>query len=166
MPKREYEWTDIDHPPTIARHSLNKHEVLQSYLKRYLDKLYAKAHDYVRFSIVDGFAGGGIYKRSDTGEIHYGSPVLVMQTVQDMTESLESKYGKKVELRPRYYFVERKKEYIGTLKEVLDRLGLQPKVDGKGGLIRGSFEKTVGNIIDEIKSEGRSHKVLFVLGNL
>lgn len=163
MPKREYEWTDIDHPPVIARHSLNKHEVLQNYLERYLDKLYAKAHDYARFSIVDGFAGGGIYKRADTGDIHYGSPVIVMQTVASMAKTLEEKYGKKVEFRPRYYFVEKKRKFLETLSTVLERQNLQPKVDGKGGLIRESFEKSVCKIIEEIKSEGRTHKALFIL---
>lgn len=164
MPKREYEWTDIDNPPVIARHSLNKHDVLRNYLERYLDKLYAKARESARFSIVDGFAGGGIYKRSDTGELHYGSPVLVMQTVQSMSLLLEQKHGKKVELRPRYYFVEKKKQYLETLKTVLNRLELHPSVDGEpGGLIRSQFENAVAGIIDSIKSEGRSHKALFIL---
>jgi len=162
MPKREYEWTDIENPPVIARHSLNKHEVLQNYLERYLDKLCVKGRS-PRVVIVDGFAGGGIYKRTDTGDIHYGSPVLVMQTVQSMGPILEQKHGKKIELRPRFYFVEKKKQYLDTLRSVLDRLGLEPCVDGRGGLIRDQFEKVVGKIIDEIKSEGRSHKVLFIL---
>lgn len=163
MPKREYEWTDIDNPPIIARHSLNKHEVLKCYLERYLSKLYAKAHDYARFSIVDGFAGGGIYRRADTGSIHYGSPIIVMQTVSSMSKILEDRYGKKVELRPRYYFVEKKKKFLKTLSTVLERLNLQPEVDGKGGLIREIFEKAVCKIIEEIKSEGRTHKALFIL---
>lgn len=163
MPQREYDWTTIDTPPVIGRHSLNKHQVLEEYLLRYLDKLYAKAHEYVRFSIIDGFAGGGIYKRGDTGELHFGSPILVMETVAKAAQQLSYKHGKKVELRARYYFVEKKPKYLSVLKKVLNEKGLSPECDGKGGVIAGSFTDRYDQIRTEITSEGRTHKALFVL---
>lgn len=163
MPQREYDWTTIDTPPVIARHSLNKHQVLGEYLLRYLDKLYAKAHDYVRFSIIDGFAGGGIYRRCDTGEVHFGSPVLVMETVAQAAQELSYKHGKKLELRARYYFVEKNPKYLAVLRKVLKEKGLSPERDGKGGFIAGSFTDRYEQIRTEITSEGRTHKALFIL---
>lgn len=117
MSRKEYEWSLIDNPPVIKLHSLNKHEVLEQYLHRYLNKLYSKARGYLRFSIVDGFAGGGIYRRPDNNEIHFGSPVLLMCLVRDARGELAEHYQKAVELRPRFYFVEKKKakpQGVGT----------------------------------------------------
>lgn len=163
MPKREYSWESIDSPPEIGRHSLNKHEVLQSYLQRYLNKFYGKAREYVRFSIIDGFSGGGIYRRPDDGKIHYGSPILIMNTVAEEQLKLAEAHGKQVELRARYYFIEKKKRYFSLLKEVLADCGLNSVVDGIGGCIHGEFVKLCPQVIDSIKAEGRTHKAIFTL---
>ena len=163
MPRKEHEWSSIDDPPTIELHSLNKHKVLEDYLHRYLKKLYSKHRDYLRFSIVDGFAGGGIYRRSDNGETHFGSPVLIMKLVEKARIELANFYQKKVELRPRYYFVEKSEKNYKVLKQVLDSQGLNPSVDNKGGLIQGEFGQQASGIIRDIKSEGRTHKAIFIL---
>lgn len=163
MAKREYEWETMSEPPLIGRHSLNKHEILALYLERYLDKLYGKAHDYIRFSIVDGFSGGGVYTRPDNGEIHYGSPVLAMNVVNECSRVLAELHGKTVELRARYYFIEKNKKYFQILKDVLRELKLDPCSDGKGGCFQGEFVKLLPGVIDEIQSEGRTHRALFIL---
>ena len=163
MSRKEYEWPSVNSPPIIKLHSLNKHEVLEQYLRRYLNKLYSKARGYLRFSIVDGFAGGGIYLRPDNNEIHFGSPVLIMRLVRDARGELATHYQKEVELRPRFYFVEKKKQNINVLEQVLKNQGLNPSVDNKGGLIEGEFVQQAPTIISSIKSEGRTHKAVFIL---
>ena len=163
MARKEYEWSSVANPPIIKLHSLNKHEVLEQYLHRYLKKLYSKARGYLRFSIVDGFAGGGIYRRPDNNEIHFGSPVLIMRLVRDAQGELADHYQKEVELRPRFYFVEKKKQNLNVLGQVLQNQGLNPSVDNRGGLIEGEFVQQASSIISSIKSEGRAHKAVFIL---
>lgn len=163
MSRTEYEWSSIENPPIISRPSLNKHKVLEEYLHRYLNKLYSRAREYLRFSIVDGFAGGGIYRRPDNREIHFGSPVRIMRLVEKAPEKLANAYKKEVEFKPRYYFVEKNKNNFNVLKQVLKDQGLNPIVDNKGGLIHGDFKQEISGIIRNIKSEGRAHKAVFLL---
>ena len=163
MSNKEYEWSSLSDPPVIQLHSLNKHEMLEQYLRRYLKKLYSRARGYLRFSIVDGFAGGGIYRRPDNGKTHFGSPVLIMRLVKDAQKELEDHYQKKVELRPRFYFVEKKEQNLNVLQQVFSAYGLNPSVDNRGGLMQGEFTQRASTIINDIKSEGRIHKAVFIL---
>lgn len=163
MSKREYEWVDIQNPPEIGRHSLNKHEVLKAYLERYLNKLYARARERVRCSFIDGFSGGGIYKRPDTGEIHYGSPIILMETVNDCEKKLAGVHGKDVKIDARYYFVEKEKRFSELLQQVLREKGLNPVQAGLGGCFNSEFVAAYPKILNSIQSEGRTHKAIFVL---
>jgi three-Cys-motif partner protein len=158
----EYSWQNLDSPPVIGRHSLNKHAVLQDYLSRYIEKLCLKAHDSVRLSLIDGFAGGGIYRRPDNGNLHFGSPIIVLDTVKQMEATIPEVYKKAVKIQARYYFVEKKKSNIDILRQVI---GMRPPIPSHSRyqLLQGSFEKNVGKIIDSIRSEGRKHKALFIL---
>ena len=48
--------------PTIRPHSLAKHWLVESYLERYVSVLTANpAWDQFHLTLVDGFAGGGLY---------------------------------------------------------------------------------------------------------
>ncbi len=163
MVEREYNWESAENPPIIGRHSLNKHEVLVGYLERYLDKLYSGARDYMRVSLVDGFAGGGVYRLPETGKFHFGSPVQIMNVVREAQTSLPAKYGKFTKIKPRYYFVDKNPHSLSVLRGVLSQLDLDPVVDGKGGILSGAFEDQLGHILQDIQSEGRTHKALFVL---
>ena len=106
MPKREYTWESIDNPPEIGRHSLNKHEVIKSYLERYLNKLYGKAREYIRFSIVDGFAGGGLYVHNNTKELVNGSPLILLEATREADFLINKDRQKPIKLDVNYFFIE------------------------------------------------------------
>jgi three-Cys-motif partner protein len=56
-------------PPIIHQHSLAKHEILRAYLTAYIQTLISSPfQDRFRLTLVDGFAGGGIYRHEATGQ--------------------------------------------------------------------------------------------------
>ncbi len=63
MQKVAYNWDANGASAIINPHSIAKHEVLRDYLIRYV-KVFARNPRYnqLRILLVDGFAGGGIYK--------------------------------------------------------------------------------------------------------
>jgi three-Cys-motif partner protein len=163
MSKREYEWDSIDNPPIIKAHSLNKHSVITSYLSRYIEKLYSNSRGYIRLSIVDGFAGGGIYLNEVDLSPEYGSPVKIMKTVSKAEAELPVKFGKKVSIKTRYYFVEKDKKAVSVLQKVLNREKLTPFKDEYSQIIEGDILDHWYSLIDKIKSEGKTHRALFIL---
>lgn len=163
MSKSEYEWDTINNPPTIKAHSLNKHVVTMAYLNRYLEKLYQVARGYIRLSIVDGFAGGGIYKTELDGKLEFGSPIKLMRTINEAKTTLADKYQKKVDIRARYYFVEKHPGAISTLKAVLTDEKLLPFEDPLSRIIQGDVLEHWNPIIESIRSEGKTHRALFIL---
>lgn len=60
MTRRHYDWRNG--PAEIEQHSIAKHEVLRAYLARYFETLASQPQiDNFRLTLVDGFAGGGLY---------------------------------------------------------------------------------------------------------
>ena len=81
MPKKEYDWNVGDPPPYIEAHSLTKHKVLEDYLFRYLHILTQHPmSQHFKLTLVDGFAGGGLYRQQDTEELQLGSPLQLLKT--------------------------------------------------------------------------------------
>jgi three-Cys-motif partner protein len=76
--KSEYEWEIGSPPPTIKLHSLVKHEIINAYIAKYVGILAANpAQRQLRLTLIDGFAGGGLYLREDNGREHEGSPLVL-----------------------------------------------------------------------------------------
>jgi three-Cys-motif partner protein len=79
-----HEWQLGADPPIIRAHSLAKHRVLEKYLLRYVDVLTGNLRiQEFRFTLVDGFAGGGLYRDWQTNESHFGSPLLMLDAMRD-----------------------------------------------------------------------------------
>jgi len=71
MPRSEYDWELGSPPPVIKLHSLVKHEIIHAYVAKYISILAANpAQRQLRLTLVDGFAGGGLYLREDSKEEH------------------------------------------------------------------------------------------------
>lgn len=162
MRSTEYDWSSIDTPPEIRSHSINKHEVLTGYLKRYITKLAGPARSGLRIHFVDGFAGGGIYRKDD-GQLHFGSSVQAVQAIRDQEALLPEMLGKKVPCNAHYYFVEKKKQSLQTLKAVFDQQGIVQREGERFQFIHGAFERVAHTIVEQIQSRGRTHRVIFNL---
>ena len=65
MAKKHYPWTE---GAELGEHSKRKHEVLATYFHRYLLTRCQHRHQTrFKLTIVDGFAGGGVYKKGEPG---------------------------------------------------------------------------------------------------
>lgn len=78
-----YRWT-LDGPlPVLEDHSRAKHDVLRAYLVNYLRILaLSPRSEGIRVTLVDGFAGGGLY-RGLSGELVGGSPLVLLGALQE-----------------------------------------------------------------------------------
>lgn len=82
MAKSHYDWKNG--PAKLQQHSVAKHNLLRSYLSAYFPTLVSSPHqEELRLTIVDGFAGGGAYTHSTTGELVLGSPFICLQAVKE-----------------------------------------------------------------------------------
>ena len=79
----KYFWGD-GHIPTIDVHSTKKHEVLREYLRQYIlivggSPIQRKS---LTLSLIDGFAGGGLYRMSND-QLHQGSPLIFLRSTEE-----------------------------------------------------------------------------------
>ncbi len=128
MAKGGYKWS-IEDPQPLGEHSKAKHAVYREYLRRYLrERIKSLGFDVYRINIVDGFAGGGIYVSGRDRTPYYGSPIILLRTLQEMQVELQARQRKPFLLDYRVHFVDEAPEAISTLQQVLTR-------EGFGGLI-------------------------------
>lgn len=162
MPKnqKKYEWEIGESLPKIDNHSKVKLEILSKYLEIYMKVLCGNIHTTnLNLYIVDGFAGGGVYKDGTLG-----SPLALMQTVartKDMINYEKSNEGlKTVNFNVKYVFVEKYKSIYNFLYNEIKQRGL---LDDNVEIINGEFKRNLNDIISYIKRGGKSQRCLFVL---
>lgn len=120
MPRKPYDWSKNSYPP-IEPHSLVKHEVLREYLFDYLKVRTANPRqERMRLTIVDGFAGGGLY-RLPNGSLHEGSPLILLRTVEEFRLFLkrDSQRRPGFALDVHFHFVEKDAGAMGSLKAAI-----------------------------------------------
>ena len=171
MPKKEYDWETGEPPPFIEAHSLTKHRVLEDYLYQYLHILTQHPNrNYIKLTLVDGFAGGGEYRQeNNVTEIQLGSPLRFLHTVDAAIPSIADTRASKgiknniVELNVQYYFVEKKKSNYLYLIETLKKYGYESRINNNIHVIHNAFESVADTIIKKIQSGDRSRRCIFVL---
>ena len=77
----QYEWK-LDQPlPVLGAHSVAKHNIFEQYLQIYIERLTSTpSQTMLNLTIVDGFSGGGLYRRG-SAEID-GSPLRLLAAVE------------------------------------------------------------------------------------
>ncbi|MEM7358276.1 MAG: three-Cys-motif partner protein TcmP [Pseudomonadota bacterium] len=166
MSKSNYEW-DFNNPPPVSRHTLHKHHVYEEYISRYLETVVPHQGEYVRISIVDGFCGGGIYNFVEKGEICFGSPVRIIETVRATASKLNAIRTKPLKFLVNYYFVDKEQKAIDCLKRVFSELGIYEE-DGESfhiwhGTFVEEYPKIRQSIRAKISTKRLDQKVIFVL---
>src|SRR5579862_5056131 len=95
MSDLHHQWRVGEQPPIIRAHSLAKHRVLGQYLSRYVDVLTSNPNiPEFRLTLVDGFAGGGLYRDWQTNEERLGSPLLMLNAMRDATATAKARRSK------------------------------------------------------------------------
>ena len=146
-----FKWSDNPNepPPLLEEHSKAKLDVLRDYLRSYFDRLNVNpARDEFKLDLVDGFAGGGIFKDGDS--IVSGTPLIMLEESLEARDRWNQKRTKPLHFDCKYYFVDVEAAHTDHLRKVLADRG--HKVDGEKIVIQNNrFENVADEIIGEIK---------------
>src|SRR5882757_8814839 len=113
MNQETHSWRIGEDPPPIHPHSLVKHKVLRSYLERYVSVLTSNVRqEQLRLTLVDGFAGGGLYLDSRSKEERPGSPLLMLDAMRTAQANAQELRSKLFHLDVNYFFVEKNREAL------------------------------------------------------
>ena len=162
MAELKYDWRPGDPLPVLEPHSRAKHDLLRAYLASYIRILTADPRrDAFRFTLVDGFAGGGLYGWQ--GGVAPGSPLILLEEVARARLQLAGARQKPFLLDAEFVFVEQRRASHDHLRQVLlaDEHGAD--LGGAVHLLRGSFEEELDGIIARIASRDRAQRCIFVL---
>lgn len=161
MGKKEYSWAN-GNIPEIEPHSLAKHRILKEYVERYIAILMSnRKREYMHLTIIDGFAGGGVYKIPNTNELADGSPFVIVNAANRAVSSLTEGRTKPPKVDINYIFCEKKIENFSTLQSLLTEREIEryPVLT-----LHGAFEEHLDSIISRIKArKGRVHRAIFIL---
>lgn len=152
MSRKPYNWKNG--PDLIQPHSIAKHRILQSYLAAYFQTLVSSPNqDVLRLTLVDGFAGGGLYVHTDTGELVKGSPFIFLDATREADFLINKDRRKPVELRVDYFFIEANRHAHAHLDKVLREKGYGNRIGHDIHLRHAKFQDEADGIIDFIKSK-------------
>ncbi|MDO8415380.1 MAG: three-Cys-motif partner protein TcmP [Agitococcus sp.] len=157
-----YNWKNG--PADLKQHSLAKHRVLQAYLAEYFKKLCANRNrDEFKVTLVDAFAGGGVYNGPD-GKLMPGSPLILLNAVKEADFHLNSSRTKKLNLDVSYFFVDKDKAAINFLTETLKNNGYCDALNKSIHIYNDNFLNQADNIIKKIISKSpRNGRSIFIL---
>lgn len=123
MAKSHYDWEDG--PAEIDPHSVTKHEVLVGYLVRYFEQrtLNARGRERLRITLVDGFCGGGLYTLKGQAKEVLGSPLRMLNAVEEARVLINANRTKPIDLDVQYVFIDKDQRALSHLTMVLQNRG-------------------------------------------
>lgn len=165
MTHKPYRWNIEGPAASIGQHSVAKHEVLKAYLRDYLQTLVTSPRqEELRVTLVDGFAGGGVYEHEITKERMLGSPFAFLQTVHEAEALLNMGREKPLRMAVDYVFVDKARDNIASLRQALTTEGYGSRVGADIQIYQGAFEDHAGGIVEFIKRKSpRRGRSLFLL---
>lgn len=148
--------------PPLKKHSVAKLDVLRSYIEDYITILCTgnPGQDRFRLTLVDGFAGGGIYEGDS-----FGSPFVLLQAVKVAEARVNQTRTKPLTIECNYYFVEADEAAANCLDYQLRQRGYAHEIGKSITLIRGKFETAYERIIADVQqrhSRGGSRVIFFL----
>jgi len=163
MSRKPYNWKNG--PDLIQPHSIAKHRILQSYLAAYFQTLVSSPNqDVLRLTLVDGFACGGQYVHSDTGELVKGSPFIFLEATREADFLINQGRRKPVDLRVDYFFIEADRHAHAHLDKVLREEGHGSYIGNNIQLRHAKFQDEADGIIDFIKRKSpKNGRSIFAL---
>lgn len=164
MAIKHYSWKNG--PDEIQQHSIAKHKILQSYLSAYFQTLVGggQPRDEFKLTLVDGFAGGGLYYHADTKELVKGSPFILLNAEREAEFAINRTRTKPVRLDVSHFFIEAKKDAHLHLRKVLTEEGYGSRLEKNIFLRHGLFQNEAASIIEFIKKKSpRNGRSIFIL---
>ena len=146
-----FNWKIGEPPPLIEPHSEAKLKVLRRYISDYILTLTNNfRREEFKLDLVDGFSGGGIYRNEYEDEI-YGSPLVMLDEVANMETQINANRNRPTVFDVEFYFVDKKKNHIDYLNNVIDERPIDVKRNKIHTLI-GDFAGYYKRIVSSIKS--------------
>lgn len=163
MSRKPYNWSAG--PDFIQQHSVAKHRILKSYLAAYFQTLVSSpSQDVLRLTLVDGFAGGGLYVHNDTRELVKGSPFIFLDATREAEFMINKDRRKPVRLEVDYFFVEADRHAHSHLDKVLRDEGYGHLIGDSIQLRHSKFQEQADSIIEFIKRKSpRNGRSIFAL---
>ena len=142
MPSSRHTWRG-GNIPVLGDHSEAKHDILSEYIQKYL-RIVCMKFGMSKFNItlVDGFAGGGIYKDSK-----FGSPLVMIEAVEKAVTDINKVRSSPVDINPDYFFIEKDPGNFESLQRVLRDVQHSKEVLP----IKRDFSSHVDEIISAVK---------------
>ncbi len=169
MTQGGYRWSFDGPLPVLEDHSRAKHDVLRAYLVNYLRILaLSPRSEGIRVTIVDGFAGGGLY-RALSGEEVGGSPLVLLQALQEARALVAQDRAERGVRTPyvidaQLHFVEAKQTNHAFLNRVLAEHALAHAPHTTVTTHYGTFEAMFPAILADIRQrQRRGGRSVFVL---
>lgn len=163
MARKPYNWKNG--PDFIQQHSIAKHRILQAYLAAYFRTLVSSpSQEVMRLTLVDGFAGGGMYVHDDTRVSVKGSPFIFLEATREAEFLINKDRHKPVQLQVDYFFTEADKHAHQHLDKVLRDAGYGDRIGNGIYLHHAQFQDQADLIIEFIKKKSpRNGRSIFSL---
>jgi three-Cys-motif partner protein len=150
--------------PDASKHSLAKLRLIRHYLQSYFQTITAnRSMTRQRVTFVDGFCGGGSYNHG--GAAVSGTPLLLLQVVEEARELLNVGRTKPLEIDAQFHFIDNDPAAIETLKAKLVAEGYLTRLGADIHLARSTFADAYENVKSSIsaRTRGGVGRSVFVL---
>ena len=168
MASSDFSWRKGSAPPVALLHTVRKHELIGQYVRKYLEitagAAAAKPADVFKCTIIDAFAGGGIFQSSRSEETIAGTPLRILQAIEEAKQTVtEIERRKPLALEIAALFNDADEDAVAYLEEVLKANGYG--ADGtRVQVTEGTFEDRLDGMIAAVKSQQpRAGKCIFIL---
>ena len=165
MTRAPYKWGSDERLAVIKQHSVAKHEVLRAYLLAYFQTLVTTPQqEELRLTLVDGFAGGGVYQHETTREVVYGSPFVFLDAAREAEALINRDRQKPLRLNADYLFVDIDQAALALLEKTLRLEGHGDRIGQDIRILKGRFEAVAESIRASVRSKNpRNGRSLFFL---
>lgn len=158
----QYEWRLGESLPVLGAHSVAKHDIFEQYLSIYIEHLTRNPRQtMLNLTIVDGFSGGGLYRRG-SAEID-GSPLRLLAAVETAERALSGARTKGFDVRADFFFIDANPHHIAFLTDVLQKRGYGARLGQDIFIRQALFEDVCPDVLTHIQRKGPAHRSLFFL---
>jgi three-Cys-motif partner protein len=158
----QYEWKVGQPLPVLGEHSVAKHDIFEQYVGIYIERLTrTPSQTMLNLTIVDGFSGGGLYRRG-LGEVD-GSPLRLLAAVEAADKSLNVARTKGFVIRADFFFIDENRHHVAFLTDVLLKRGYGSRLDQDIFVRQALFDEACPDVLAHIQKKGTAHRSLFFL---
>lgn len=171
MAPSTFDWSG-NAPPVAYPHTETKQELLARYVQKYIEitagAAASKPAEVFKFTIIDAFAGGGLFREEYTERRIEGTPLRILRAVEKAKQFVAQiqrpgSYMGPLELDIATHFNDANPTAAAYLQEVLRKEGYD--VDGTNVRVtEGKFDAQLDDMIGMVKiQQPRAGKCIFVL---